>query len=227
MTWSALVVGLQVLGAFPYTVGRKVQKPKFSVPLFLWSIFLQLFSMAEMLAIMKFILDTTTLNVGKQTMFYSFSILHICMSISPLMIMVNSQKIGNLISDMGSQDDPKLSHERKWLRYNLSALVRIVQFCTIMIIFSYFGVTTLRLFNIFELIYVVKIIAFALCNYFLSLELMEKTFDHCSQRLSKAADDLHRTASSISLENNAEKGSDVFISALHSFQLKVRKVSKY
>lgn len=225
MTWSTLVLGLQVIGAFPYTVGKEVQKPKFSIPLLLWFIFQQVFSLTGILVIMKIVHQDIESDVGQQTMFYSFFTLLTCITISPLLLMINNQKIADMVREMGSQEEPMPCPKRKWITNKFSAFLMLLQFCALMFVTLFYAVK--NMFNLFELLCVMEVNMFLMFSYFLSLELIDKTYDHFSQRLSKAADDLHRTASSISFVNNAENGSEVFISALHSFQLKVWKVSEY
>ncbi|KAK4314934.1 hypothetical protein Pmani_013803 [Petrolisthes manimaculis] len=223
MTWSMVVMGLQVTGAFPYTMEKGNQKPKLSIPMLLWSIFVQLISVIASSVIMKINYKFVSSTVGDKIMFFSFFVLLICISISPSLFIINSQKILDMIREMGSQEDPNLSLKRKWFRYHISQIFLVLEFCTIVTLSFLFG-TNMGILHQFELIYVVILNIFVFPFYILSLELMRKTYDHILQRLSQATDDLLQTASSISLVNNTEKASETLISALHGFQLKVRKI---
>ncbi|KAK3871614.1 hypothetical protein Pcinc_023267 [Petrolisthes cinctipes] len=226
MTWSMVLMGLQVTGAFPYTMEKGNQKPKLSIPMLLWSIFVQLISVTGTLVILKINYIFISPTVGDKIMFFSFFALLICLAISPSLLIINSQKILDMIREMGSQEDPNLSPKRKWFRYNFSERLLVLQFCTIVTLSIFNGATKMGLLHQFELIHVVIVNIFVFPFYILSLELMEKTYGHLLQRLSQAADDLLQTASSISLVNNTEKASETLILALHGFQLKVRKIDE-
>ncbi|KAK4314933.1 hypothetical protein Pmani_013802 [Petrolisthes manimaculis] len=224
MTWSMVVMGLQVTGAFPYTMEKGNQKPKLSIPMLLWSIFVQLISVIASSVIMKINYKFVSSTVGDKIMFFSFFVLLICLAISPSLFIINSQKILDMIREMGSQKDPNLSLKRKWFRYNTSERLLVLEFCTVVTLSLFYGTINMGILHQFELIHVVILNIFVFPLYILSLELMEKTYDHILQRLSQATDDLLQTASSISLVNNTEKASETLISALHGFQLKVRKI---
>ncbi|KAK3871615.1 hypothetical protein Pcinc_023268 [Petrolisthes cinctipes] len=226
MTWSKLVMGLQVTGALPYTVGKGDQKPKFNVPLLLWSIFLQLFSVTGILLIVS-LTYTEGATVGQQTIYFSFFGYCFCLALSPSLLMINSQKIMDMIREIGSQEDPKPSPKRKWFRSKFSAFTMVLEFCILVTFSMYYDVQAMghSLAKEYSVIYLTAVNSVTKITYYLLLELIEKTYDHLLQRLSQAADDLLQTASSISLVNNTEKASETFILALHGFQLKVRKVS--
>ncbi|KAK4314932.1 hypothetical protein Pmani_013801 [Petrolisthes manimaculis] len=229
LTWSKLVMGLQVTGTFPYTLGEGDQKPKFNVPLLLWSIFLQLFSVTGIMVVTSFAFTYTYgAMLGENTIFFSSFAYSFCLALSPSLFMINSKKVLDMIREMGSQEDSKPSPKREWFR-NISAFPLVLEYCTVVTISVYYDVQAmgLSLAKGYSVVYLTAVNSVTKIVYYLLLELMEKTYDHLLQRLSQAADDLLQTASSISLVNNTEKASETLISALHGFQLKVRKVSEY
>ncbi|KAK4314931.1 hypothetical protein Pmani_013800 [Petrolisthes manimaculis] len=99
--WRALVVGLQVVGAFPYILGKGNQKPRFSIPLFLWSIFIHMFSLTGILMVVRFTSSYLSISaaVGSKAFFYSGCTTLVTFSLSPLALMINSKKLAYFLWD--------------------------------------------------------------------------------------------------------------------------------
>ncbi|KAK3871616.1 hypothetical protein Pcinc_023269 [Petrolisthes cinctipes] len=217
--WRALIVGLQVVGAFPYIVGKGDQKPRFSISLFLWSIFIHMFSLAGILTVMRFTSSYLSMPaaLGSKAFFYSGCVTLVTASLSPLALMINSKKLANFLWDTGSEADIQPNTRGKW-----SFLVPLLV-CLSMILFSlWYTIHSIKPDTAQEVIYLWVVMTVVILDFTLLMDLIEKTTSVLSQHLAAHANDILQ----LNATETDDKDSATLISALHALKNTGRKVEK-
>lgn len=220
--WRTLVLGLQVIGAFPYMVGKRDQRPRFNIPLFLWSIFISSFSVSGIFLVLRLGASVIlTSEVGSRAFFYSASTTLVATSLSPVTLLISSKKLASFLADTGSDQQGIQSHARwKW-----SFLVPVLVLLGMFSFSIWYIVNTLKPDTALEGLFIFLVMSIVSLNFLLTLDLLEKTTSVLSQQLVTASnftDVLARTKKNYTINEDSSKQ---FISALQAFKYTAWKVS--
>lgn len=216
-----MVLGLQVVGAFPYTLGKRDQKPRFNIPLFLWSIFIPLLSVSgNLLTIIYGASYLLKSEVGSKAFFYSAATMFIATSLSPVTLLIKSKKLAGFLADIGSDQQDIQSHpSRKW-SFLVPVLV-VLGMCSFCI--WYIG-HTLKPNTALEGVFIFLVMTLTSLNFLLTLDLLDKTTSVLSQQL-VAASDFAVLAETQKIDTTEEDSAKQLISALQALKYTGWKVS--
>lgn len=219
LSWRFLILGLQFIGAFPYTVSELNQTPRFSIKLCLWSIYMQtssIFTGAMMAS--WIVLPLLTPDVGNMAFIYSSLLMFLATTATPLVMAFSSKKLANLLSGLGAEERVKVQARKNWY-CNRRTIVFNIAFLAYQCFVITFAIIFIQLGSLVEKIYTLIAGFVFFLETFLPLEISEKTFDLLSKQLTFAANLTFDIASA-----NRENTAAIF-SALHSLDCTVRKVS--
>lgn len=182
MSWHGLVFLLQVFGWFPYRMSTSSAAPVFSLPLCLWSIFLQIFVTA---LCFQFYYEVQNLyakpDLGILLMLLSTGFMVCSVYVTPLVLRIKGNKLAALIHDLSQMKSVFSVHTRRWycqvkLQFDLFIIVVIAASMTG---YSYTAIG-LKYYEIPMIFYWTT----ACCmSFFLSYTLFAKILDFLSSNL--------------------------------------------
>lgn len=220
--WKSLVLGLQVVGAFPYTVSKRHQRPQFSIPLFLWSIFINSSSFSGILLTIRlgasFLL---TSELGSRAFFYSCCTTMVAASLSPITVSMSSKKLANFLADISSDEQDIQSHPRwKW-----SFLVPVFVALGMHSFSVWYIVNIMKPDTALEGLLIFLGMVMTSTNFVLLLDLIEKTTSVLSQQLVAASNFTAVFTETLKTDTIEENLAKHLISTLQAFKYTGWKVS--
>lgn len=230
-SWSTIILGLQCIGAFPYTVSKTNTKEtyKFSNALFLWSIF------SCSVALSVGCIHSTVGKpwpeelVGEMVFRYSSTFLVFFISSTPIIMMLSCRKLAALLTDLCSEAETKVEKRKKWYK-NMHTLmfmagIPVFQSLVLWTVYSVNGVDSTTVMEVLFLFVAVPL------NYFhftVPFQLFEKITDLLTRQLASTTKATVDNITAVYVTRNEEQSdSQMLPSALHILDRKVLKVSHY
>ena len=140
MPWRVLVRVMQVWGCFPYRISPTRAPPVFSLPLFLWGVFIQLLTIGiSCVSFQKFIDLYQTSDVGSFVFLYSSAVMLAVICFIPILLTIKSDKLAALLHDMSLMKEvfPRPKNRCGFHNKTLSMLASFVIFGIGMTWYSY------------------------------------------------------------------------------------------
>ncbi|XP_050706261.1 uncharacterized protein LOC126991595 [Eriocheir sinensis] len=100
LPWRVMVTVMQVQGSFPYKIYATSDHPTFSLGIFLWSIFLQVFMFAMSFHGALAFFSEVELDLGTTAFISSAVFMMVVLSLTPIVLGVNSSRLARLLHDM-------------------------------------------------------------------------------------------------------------------------------
>lgn len=129
MSWRSLVLALQLLGMFPFSVSKAHSTPKFSLLLCLWSVVWQSFTVFLCFLVVRDLIFPIMLpNVGSVAFIYGVILLQVSQVLMSLTMLVHSSKLSKILVYITSV--PELSEsaaqKRSYIIGNIALAIVII-----------------------------------------------------------------------------------------------------
>lgn len=228
-SWSTIILGLQCIGAFPYTVSKTNTKEpyKFSNTLFLWSIFSCSVGLSVGCIHSTVGKPWPGENLGEMVFRYSSTFLVFIISSTPIIMMFNCKKLAALLIDLSSESETNVEKRKEWYKniHTLMFLAGIPVFQSLVLwtVFSVNGDST----TVMEVFFLFVAVPLNFFHFTVPFQLFEKITDLLTRQListTKATVDITPVCVT---RNEEQSESHMLPSALHTLDRKVLKVSNY
>lgn len=115
LPWSIIVPVMQMSGCFPYRMSKKASLPIFSLPLFLWGVFFELFQFTSFTMIYLTISEVyLTPEVGTIVYIFCLGVAMVVVWTTPFLITIKSTSLAILLSDLSRLPVVAPSPARRW-----------------------------------------------------------------------------------------------------------------